>query len=550
MKIEAALTYEKIRHDQEKAAHLVITLLAPTKTGEDTRPPICVVPVIDISGSMSGGKLEYAKRSALKLIDHLRPGDYTGLIAFESQVEVIIPPQKVTAETKDKLKAEVGKLTPRGGTNFSGGMLKAIELVQALDLPDGVLNRVIMLTDGQPNEGVAKSPADIIRALTANAGRVTTSAFGFGNDVDQNFLGDFAKEGKGNYAFIKDPDGALAAFGKELGGLLSTYATDIQLEVEGLAGHEITSVVSDVDAEQEAIGGEVTIKVPELLTEERRDLTLAVKLKESKQAFPRAVNVFDIKLSYSTIASDGKKEQHTEEAKAKVHFVKPGEEDSKPVAALDKLVALAELVRAQIEAEEKVKRGDYKGAAVQMDFMAVDMERRGHHNLRAAACKTAGSVGSAHSYSANQGYLRSFREGGTRGMGLVASEDSAQVFLADAGVNFSNSVQSSTSSSFTGGGAVVDVAAPLIPTSPPGVAALPVDSAGSIGWGGVVQPLTANPAGEVPIGAGASWTGSSVGHNPILVSPASPLIPQASSAEPEAPKAPRKAIKKSKSTRW
>ena len=547
MKIQAALTFDKIRHDQEKNAHLVITLQAPTKDGEEARTPICVVPVIDVSGSMSGAKLEYAKRSALKLIDHLRPGDYTGLIAFESRVEVIITPQILTADIKDKLKAEVGKLAPRGGTNFSGGMLKAVELVQALDLPDGVINRIIMLTDGQPNEGPAKSPTDIIRILGANAGRVTASAFGFGNDVDQAFLGDFAREGKGNYAFIKDPDGALQAFGKELGGLLSTYATDLTVEVAGLAGHSIESVVSDVDVEQEDIGGEVTIKLPEILAEERRDLTLAVKLKESKQAFPRAVNVFDVKLNYNVIASDGKKVQKTEEVKAKVHFVKEGEEDSKPNAVIDKIVALAEIVRAQIEAEEKAKKGDYVGAAAQMNFVAQSVGDRGYVQLQAAAQKTSGSVSNNANYVSSQGFLRSFREGGTRGMGAASYDAGAQAVLADAGVNFSNSVQSSTSSSFQGdaGAVVAPLGDPVLTGTVTGLGQVQ----GSVFDMGQVQSLTADASS---LGANPVWVGGLAapagGSNHILVAPS---VPQANSIDAESPKkAQKKSMKKSKSTRW
>ncbi len=453
MKIEAALTYDKIRHDQDHDAHLVISLTAPAQEGE-ARAPICVVPVVDVSGSMRGDKLEYAKRSAIKLIDHLRPGDYTGLIVFESSVHVIIPPQKITPEVKDKMKAEVAKLRVMGGTNFAGGMLKAIELVQALDLPDGVLHRVIMLTDGQANEGPAKLPRDIIKLFEANAGRVTASAFGFGNDVSQQFLGDFAREAKGNYAYIRDPDGALTAFGKELGGLISTYATDIVLELNALAGHEVTSVVSDVEAEEEDVGGEITIKIPEILAEERRDLVFAVKLKAQKQAFPRPLNVFDVAATFDTIAPDGKREKKTAEGKAKAQFVKPGEENAKPNEALDKIVALAEVVRAQIEAEEKVKAGDFATAAQVMQNAVGAMDARGYKHLAAVASKTAGSVSDAHSYNASAGFLRSFREGGTRGVGGAMYEASAASALADAGVMLCTSSQSTTSDSFASGGVV------------------------------------------------------------------------------------------------
>jgi Ca-activated chloride channel homolog len=560
MKIEAALTYDTIRFDSDKDAHLVVTITAPTKDGEEARPPICVVPVVDISGSMNGAKLEYAKRSAIKLIDHLRPGDYCGLIAFESNVHVIIPPQVITGGVKEQLKAEVGKLHTIGGTNFAGGMLKAIELVNALDLPMGVINRIIMLTDGQANEGPATTPEAIIKLFSANSGRVTASAFGYGHGASQDFLGAFAEAAKGNYAFIRDPDGALTAFGKELGGLCSTYGTDLVLELNGLAGHSIESVISDVDAEEEEVGGEVTIKIPEILAEERRDLVLAVKLKAQKQAFPRPMNAFDVKLTFNTFTPDGKKEEKTDEAKAKVSFVKPGEEHIKPVAALDKIVGLAEVIHAQIEAEEKAKKGDYVAAAAVMHNAAVHVGSRGYANLAAAARHTAGSVSSNASYNANQGYLTSYRRGGTRGMGVSEIDEGALAFLSDAGVQLSNSSQTSTSNAFAGTGVpltpqvaqgsvvqdFVQVTGAVVPNIGMGSFTVSGDVAGAIVGDGFA--LGGIPGGMSWVGPQPDITGG-IGNGIV----ANPLIPQTDSSEALKHSVEKRShkVKKSKSSaRW
>lgn len=553
MKIEAALNFDQIRHDQDRNAHLVISLEAPAKEGEE-RAPICVVPVVDVSGSMRGPKLDYAKRSAIKLVEHLRPGDYTGLIAFESRTHVIIPPQKITPEVKEKMKAEIGKLEVIGGTNFAGGMLKAVELVNGLDLPEGVIHRIIMLTDGQANEGVATKKDELIKLFTANAGRVTASAFGYGTGggIDQELLGDFATACKGNYAFIRDPDGALTAFGKELGGLISTYGTDLVLEISSLAGHEISSVVSDVDAEEEDVGGDVTIKIPEILAEERRDIVLAVKLKAQKQALPRPMNVFDVKLTYDVIDAAGKKDKKTGEVKAKVQFVKPGDENPRPVEALDKIVALAEVIHAQIDAEDKAKKGDYVAAAAVMHNAAQHVQSRGFHRLAAAANNTSGSVGSHAAYASAGGYLRSFRAAGTRGMGVSEIDEGAASYLAEAGVQMSNSVQTATSTSFADGGTVFPI--------PGGVTAAPVDYAGTIAAGvsltappGSVYGLIPNVAmGALQVTTDAGqvaqhWVGMTGGVADAIPSPP----PQTDMTADSSKKATKAKIKKNKSSvRW
>lgn len=460
MKIDAQLSYSKFRFDQDTDAHLVLSITAPVKDGEAARPPICIVPVIDVSGSMSGEKLDYAKRSAIKLIEHLKVGDYCGLIAFDSHVRTVSPVQKLTAEGKEKIKAEIGKLRTGGSTNFSGGLLTALEALEKLDLPAEVLQRVVMFTDGHANAGIAQKPPEIIRLLT-NAGRATVSAFGYGSDTDQQFLLDFAKEGKGNYAFIQDPDGALSAFGKELGGLLSTYATNLDVILDPLAGHEIVQVVSDVEAEQEAIGGNVNVKIPDILGEETRHIVLAVKLKAQNNAGPRAVNVFDVKLGFDVVDALGKKERKTLEVKAKAQFVKHGEQDKAPSPRLDEIIALAQLVRAQIEAEEAAKKGQFEVAQAMMKTAGAAIRRRGCVRVADVADGIGARLGDQHVYAANQGYLRSMQQGVTRGVGGSGYAVDAADDLGVLGLSLSNSAQESFTKSFTAPAESVPSAAPV-----------------------------------------------------------------------------------------
>jgi hypothetical protein len=140
----------------------------------------------------------------------------------------------------------------------------------------------------------------------------------------------------------------------------TTYATDVVLELNALAGHRIENVISGVDADEQDGGGEVTMRIPGILAEERRDIVLAVKLKAQKKALPRAVNVFDVKLTFDTVSPDGKKEKKTVEAKAKAQFVKPGRESPTPNEALDKIMILAEMSHAQMAAQAQPRKGDLR----------------------------------------------------------------------------------------------------------------------------------------------------------------------------------------------
>lgn len=221
MKIDARLTFDKIRFDQDFDAHLVLSLTAPTVEQSEKRQAVCIIPVIDVSPSMQGEKMAYAKQSVLKLIDHLQAGDYCGLVEFSYSANVIAKPTKVTAASKDDLKRKVGDLRIGNATNIADALLTGLKLANDMDLPSEVITRVILFTDGQANTGVATRSADILKLVEPNLGLASVSAFGYGTDADQQLLANIAKNGKANYAFVRNPDDALSAFGKELGGLLS-----------------------------------------------------------------------------------------------------------------------------------------------------------------------------------------------------------------------------------------------------------------------------------------------------------------------------------------
>jgi hypothetical protein len=88
--------------------------------------------------SMKGDKLHYAKLSVLKLVDHLAPGDFCGVVTFTDEVATIAPPLEMTQPRKDALKAAVGQLGPQGSTNFAGGLLTGLELANKVKLPAGM----------------------------------------------------------------------------------------------------------------------------------------------------------------------------------------------------------------------------------------------------------------------------------------------------------------------------------------------------------------------------------------------------------------------------
>ncbi len=355
MEFIAKLAKETYDFNKDKETHLLIELEAPKVKLSEKRSPICVIPVLDVSGSMHGSKLDYLKKACRKLIDHLAPGDFAGIVAYDSYVHEVAPVREVTQEQKEILKKEVAKLRAGSATNLSGGLLKALEWINNTDLPDNTILRVILFTDGQANTGLRGK--NLIKMVSKQKNRATISAFGFGNDCDQEILADVSSKGEGNYAFVDSADAALSAFGKELGGLITTYAQDIKIKISPDKNNEIIEILNDEDVSED--GKTAVIRLRDILGEEKKWIVAKVKLSQVDKPFPRKVNAFQIQTEF--VDRDGKTQKLNKHS-IKVKFCKAGgeksEENCDVVLHRDRLLA----AKAQEMAEIHVKNGNYSMA--------------------------------------------------------------------------------------------------------------------------------------------------------------------------------------------
>jgi len=456
MKITTNFTFDKVDHSKENDIHAVITLTAPKIEWEKKRPAICVIPVIDVSGSMAGEKLEYAKQSVLKLIDNLAPGDYCGLVAFDTYVQALAEPRELSQGSRDQLKAKVGQLNSGSSTNFSGGMRQALEWINKVDVNSSMVLRVIMFTDGNANAGECNG-RDMITLCKKLLGKASLSCFGYGTDCDQELLADMAKEAKGNYAFIRNPDDAMTAFAKELGGLLSRYAQDIVIDVAPVGGHKIVEVLSDVDVEED--GDNVKIKIPEILSEEVRNIVIAVKTAIQTKVLPRELNVLDVKVAYDSVVG-GDKKHVEEEVKGKLAFVDVSDAQKDPTKDVMAIVGLAMTVQAQIKAEELAKQGNFTAANAAMLSNAAVMDSLSLHDHGNMSRGMSASYGSHASYSASAGQRYSLKRGLSRSAGTVDNE--SEQILASVGLCSSNSGIDAAVQAFTGGGGTISPVAPAV----------------------------------------------------------------------------------------
>lgn len=107
-----------------------------------------VVMAVDISGSMTGTRIETAKMNALKVYDeHINDIDHMAFIVFGSNSKEVFPLQLV-GERRQALRTEMdNSMTIKGLTAFYDAVMDCANNISKA--PEAAKSYVIMLTDGE-----------------------------------------------------------------------------------------------------------------------------------------------------------------------------------------------------------------------------------------------------------------------------------------------------------------------------------------------------------------------------------------------------------------
>lgn len=225
----------------EGSAALDLLISFDAEATKTERRPLSLCLVIDRSGSMAGPPLQNAVRAAQALVDQLLPTDTLSVVVYDDQVQTIFEPQFVT--DKAAVSAALSKIRPGGTTNLSGGWLKGCEHALAGGVADSI-RRVLLLTDGQANAGVA-DPQILTKTAQqkAEAGVVTTT-LGFGAHFNEDLLIGMARASGGNFYFIQSYDDAADVFKIELDSLKSVAVQNLTVTLQAASGVQITHLLS------------------------------------------------------------------------------------------------------------------------------------------------------------------------------------------------------------------------------------------------------------------------------------------------------------------
>ncbi|HEX2690192.1 MAG TPA: VWA domain-containing protein [Kofleriaceae bacterium] len=209
---------------------LAVTITAPNPIAEPStgRSPLSLAIVIDRSGSMHGPAIENAKAAALSVLRQLDDRDAFSVVTYSSSSETVLPMQRATDENKTAARAAIESIYDDGGTCISCGLETGAAEIARTPV-NGGLRRILLISDGQANEGLYDR--DELAQLAANkaARGVSISAVGVGLDFDEATMRRLAEVGRGSYSFVEDTVALSAMFLRELGNLSHTVASEVRL---------------------------------------------------------------------------------------------------------------------------------------------------------------------------------------------------------------------------------------------------------------------------------------------------------------------------------
>lgn len=270
-----------IRSTHRSERFVLVELEAPAAAQKPTRDPVNLAFVLDRSGSMSGRKLDLAKRAIETAVDRLLPSDRFAIVCYDDRIDTVVEGTNASREAKTNAVERLRTIDARGSTDLGGGYLRGAEQV-ALGMTaagDGgpaqpSINRVLLLTDGLANQGITE-PAELTRHASELRTRgVTTTTFGVGEDFDEALLQSMADAGGGHFYFIGNAAQIQDLIASEVGELLQVVARDVNLVItapDGLQPRTITPFPI------ERHGSRHHLLLGDLVAEQRLEVVLRVK---------------------------------------------------------------------------------------------------------------------------------------------------------------------------------------------------------------------------------------------------------------------------------
>ena len=215
----------------------VIDLYSPQPESDEKKCNADLICVIDISGSMSGEKIDLVKQSLKILVEMMDKNDRLALIVFDNNASILFGLEYTTDKTKKELIKKIDEIEAQGGTNILSGLEMAVEILkqEKEKTNENRVSSVLLLSDGCDNYSNDIVLAESLKKLTKGLSlSFTLNTFGYGYDHDPKIMNKLANIRDGSFFLVEDYKKVGEYFVTVLGGCVSVVSKKAELNVKVL----------------------------------------------------------------------------------------------------------------------------------------------------------------------------------------------------------------------------------------------------------------------------------------------------------------------------
>jgi Mg-chelatase subunit ChlD len=209
--------------------HLALTLRS-TASEPASRPDVAVHLVMDTSGSMMGEAIAQAQQAARQLVGMLEPRDRFSLVSYSTGAEVVTDEGPV-GPRRAQILSQIDRLRATGGTNLEAGLRLGYAQAQSSRSREDSVQLVIVLSDGQPNQGITDPMTLSEMSAAAFQGGVETTTIGVGDSYEPLVMSTLAEYGAGGYYYLPDASAIEQVLRAELDVRTQPVARGVELRV-------------------------------------------------------------------------------------------------------------------------------------------------------------------------------------------------------------------------------------------------------------------------------------------------------------------------------
>ncbi|NUO49216.1 MAG: VWA domain-containing protein [Polyangiaceae bacterium] len=213
--------------------------------GKGEAPRVNLSLVIDKSGSMRGSRFANALSAAQTAVERLRDGDTVSVIAFDTKTETVVPATTINPSSRSSAIQSIRNIQLGGDTCISCGIeegLVEIKRAQSFSGSDNGVDRMILLSDGEPTSGVRDVSSFRTIAQRAMTQNVTVTTIGVDVDFNENIMSAIALASNGRHYFVENDRDLVRVFESEAQTLEESVASDSVAEIELGPGVELVQV--------------------------------------------------------------------------------------------------------------------------------------------------------------------------------------------------------------------------------------------------------------------------------------------------------------------